>query len=363
MQTITRPRAVVLEKNCRRNIQKMADKAQQMSAKFRPHFKTHQSVEIGHWFRDAGITGITVSTPEMAEYFIDDGWDDITIGFPFFRAQLETLKKLSERCHFKLFVHKTEDVDALNKSFTHPISVIIEIDAGYGRSGIAYDNLKQIRDIIENAKDSEIVHFYGFYIHDGDTYNVKGKDQVEKIIERNLSAFRNLKGHFSDAALCLGDTPSGSLLSNLSGIDELTPGNLVFYDLMQINIRSCSFKDIGLLIHAPVAQEKPGSDECIIHGGAVHFSKDRITMDGNITFGQPVVLSEDGTIKKIENTSLIALSQEHGTIKGLNALKKAYGTEDLREVWICPVHSCLTANLFREYHTPSGTVIKKRVLS
>ena len=363
MQPITRPRAVVLENNCRKNLIKMADKAQKMNAEFRPHFKTHQSVEIGRWFRDAGITGITVSTPEMAEYFIDDGWTDITIGFPFFRAQLETLKRLSDRCHFKLFVHKPEDVVALKKSFTNPVSLIIEIDAGYGRSGIAADNLAQIQDIIGKIKDSDTVRFHGFYIHDGDTYNVQGKAAVEEIIERNLSAFRNLKKHFPDAALCLGDTPSASLLSNFTGIDELSPGNLVFYDLMQINIGSCSFNDIGLLIHAPVAQEKPGSDECIIHGGAVHFSKDRITMDGNITFGQPVAFNEDGTIKKIEGASLIALSQEHGTIKGLTALKKGYGTEGLKEVWICPVHSCLTANLFREYYTPSGTVINKRVLS
>jgi len=363
MQPITRPRAVVLENNCRRNIQTMAEKAQKVSAEFRPHFKTHQSVEIGRWFREAGITGITVSTPEMAEYFIDDGWDDITIGFPFFRAQLETLKKLSHRCHFKLFVHNAEDVVALRETFTKPVSVIIEIDAGYGRSGVAAGNIGQIRDIIGETKNSGTVRFHGFYIHDGSTYNVQGKDAVEEIIERNLIAFRKLKSHFPDAALCLGDTPSGSLLSNLSGIDELTPGNLVFYDLMQINIGSCSFDDIGLLIAAPVAQEKPESDECIIHGGAVHFSKDRITIEGNITFGQPVVFTDDGSIKKIGHTALTALSQEHGTIKGLTALKKAYGTETLHEVWICPVHSCLTANLFREYHTPTGKVIRKKVLS
>jgi len=363
MQNITRPRAIVLEKICRRNITAMAEKAKNMNAEFRPHFKTHQSTEIGRWFRDAGITGITVSTPEMAEYFIDDGWNDITIGFPFFRAQIDVLKRLSERCHFKLFVHDPQDVEALRKSFSNPLSVIIEIDAGYGRSGIAADDLDKIQDVILKTKDSEVVRFHGFYIHDGDTYKVKGKEEVEKIIKRSLQAFQNLKEYFPDAALCLGDTPSGSLLSNLVGLDELSPGNLIFYDLMQINIGSCSFNDIGLLIQVPVAQEKPNSDECIIHGGAVHFSKDRISMDGSISFGQPVVLSKEGFIRKIDNTSLIALSQEHGTIKGLNSLKNAYGVKNLKEVWICPVHSCLTANLFREYHTPSGTVIRKKVLS
>ncbi|CAN5368211.1 D-TA family PLP-dependent enzyme [soil metagenome] len=363
MYTLPRPQAIVLEDNCRRNIHRMADKALELGAKFRPHFKTHQSIEIGKWFREAGISGITVSTPEMAEYFIDGGWDDITIGFPFYPGQIEALIRLSDRCHFRLFVHDPDQVRTLSNTIKNHVSVLIEIDAGYNRSGVSSEASDQINSIIEETYVSDKVNFHGFYIHDGDTYKVQGKEVVAKVIERNLRAFSNLKEAYPDASLCLGDTPSSSLLTDLTDIDELSPGNLVFYDLMQINIGSCGYNDIGLLLKTPVAQEKPEADECIIHGGAVHFSKDRLTINGNVTYGQPVVLHQNGTIEKIEDTSLIALSQEHGTIKGLRTLKKAYGADKLTEVWICPVHSCLTANLFREYHSTSGTVINKRLLS
>lgn len=363
MHSLPRPQAIVFENNCRKNIKTMADKAFKWNAHFRPHFKTHQSIEIGRWFRDANVSGITVSTPQMAEYFIEHGWDDITIGFPFYPGQIEALNRLSDRCHFRLFVHDPDHVNALSNTMKNNVSVMIEIDAGYNRSGVSAENSDQIKFIIEETQKSNKVNFHGFYIHDGNTYNVQGKEAVQKIIERNLRAFKNLKRVFPKARFCLGDTPSSSLLTDLGEIDELSPGNLVFYDLMQINIGSCGYNDIGLLVKAPVAQKKPGSDECIIHGGAVHFSKDRLTINGNVTYGQPVVLHLDGTIEKIEHTSLIALSQEHGTIKGLRALKKAYGVDKLTEVWVCPVHSCLTANLFREYHTASGRVINKRVLS
>lgn len=363
MDILSRPQAIVLENNCRRNIKTMADKARNMGAQFRPHFKTHQSIEIGKWFREEEISGITVSTPEMADYFMNDGWDDITIGFPFFRGQINTLKKLSDRCHFRLFIHNQDDIKALSQTMLNPVSFIIEIDAGYNRSGIPAENLDCINSIIEESKKSDLINFFGFYIHDGDTYNVQGKEAVRLLTDRNLNALKKLKRAYPEAKLCLGDTPSSSLLSDLSEIDEISPGNLIFYDLMQINIGSCGFNDLGLLVKAPVAQEKSGMDECIIHGGAVHFSKDRITINGETTFGQPVLLDKNENIKKIEGTSLTALSQEHGTIRGLNALKTAYNVDVLTEVWVCPVHSCLTANLFREYYSSSGTLINKRVLS
>ena len=363
MSLLNRPRAVVLEQQCRKNIVKMKQKADRTGAEFRPHFKTHQSVEIGRWFRDEGISGITVSTPQMAEYFIDDGWDDITIGFPFYSGQADDLNRLSANVRFRLFVHCAEDVSLIAREIRNPVSILIEVDAGYGRSGIPEKDTGRIQSIIDEIRKSDHITFHGFYVHDGDTYSVQGKDNVARVIDRNLEALKRLKSEHPKASICLGDTPSCSLLSDFNGVDELSPGNLIFYDLMQIHIGSCGFNDIGLLVQVPVAQQKPESDQCIIHGGAVHFSKDRITVDGNVTFGQPVTVSEDGSIQKIEGTSLIALSQEHGTISGLSALQKASGRENPESIWICPVHSCLTANLFSEYQTVSGNIIEKRILS
>ncbi|REL38201.1 hypothetical protein DYD21_06220 [Rhodohalobacter sp. SW132] len=360
---LSRPKAVVFEQHCKSNIKSMQNKAQSAGAVFRPHFKTHQSLEIGQWFRDEGVTGITVSTPEMAKYFASDSWDDITIGFPFYSGQIHEINELTNHCSLKLFVHRPEDVRYLATELTNPVSIFIEINAGYGRSGVNIYNSELIREIIKACEESQKTRFYGFYIHDGDTYKVHGSSEVESVIKRDFSALNNLKKNWPDASVSLGDTPSCSLLNEFPGIDELTPGNLVFYDLMQVNIGSCTYSQVGLLIKAPVAQLKPKSNECIIHGGAVHFSKDNIHMDGKQSYGQPVTVSDNGKIKPINGSSLVALSQEHGTVTGLKELQNALGKNELEEIWICPVHSCLTANLFKEYHTYSGSVIGKKVLS
>ena len=82
LDSIKRPTLLVDEAICRENIRWMAEKAARLGVNFRPHFKTHQSKQMGRWFREEGIKSITVSSVSMAKYFNEDGWDDITIAFP-----------------------------------------------------------------------------------------------------------------------------------------------------------------------------------------------------------------------------------------------------------------------------------------
>jgi len=57
------------------------------------------------------------------------------------------------------------------------------------------------------------------------------------------------------------------------------------------------------------------------------------------------------------------LSQEHGTIEfpGSFNTNRMSGTD--KPVLICPVHSCLSANLFSSYRTIEGQTIEKRIYS
>ncbi len=65
-----------------RNIARMAAKAAASGVRFRPHFKTHNSPEVGSWFGEPATTPITVSSVAYARLFADAGWRDITIAFP-----------------------------------------------------------------------------------------------------------------------------------------------------------------------------------------------------------------------------------------------------------------------------------------
>ena len=58
---------------------------------------------------------------------------------------------------------------------------MIEIDAGYNRSGIRYDDKVTIKNLIAEIDALPKINFKGFYIHDGGTYHVKGKAGDRKL--------------------------------------------------------------------------------------------------------------------------------------------------------------------------------------
>lgn len=334
----------------------MTAKAKQFDVEFRPHFKTHQSHEIGRWIRNEGVNGITVSSPTMALYFSEDGWDDITIAFPFYSGMIPDLKKLEKSSELRLFIHSPEQLSLLEKELTNDFRFYIEIDGGYGRSGISINNKEKIDEIIKSAEGLSKCSFHGFYIHDGRTYQARSAGEIKVQISESLSALESLKSEYPYAKISLGDTPSASELNNLEFLDEMTAGNFVFYDWMQVHIGSCSIDDVALFVSVPVAQSINMGKQAIVHGGAVHFSKDSISVSDITSFGQAIKMT-DNEIIPIEGCYLSALSQEHGTFNGYDLYP------DKEHILICPVHSCLTANLFKEYNSFNGEIIEKRILS
>lgn len=333
----------------------MADRAAAAGVDFRPHFKTHQSTVVGNWVRDSGVTGITVTSPSMGAYFARDGWRDMTIAFPFYPGMIRELQELEQMTSLRLFVNNADQVQLINRDLQNRTKIYIEIDAGYGRSGVPANDRKSIEHLVKIISKGEKTEFHGFYIHDGGTYAARSENEIEEIIKPSADALIQLKSDFPEAKISLGDTPSASKSDRIKEMDEITPGNFVFYDWMQVNIGSCSLNDVALFAVLPAAQVIAGGIKAILHGGAVHLSKDTIQLNGKPTYGQAVKFNSD-KIEVIEGAYLSALSQEHGTLTGYDKLQQD-------PVWVCPVHSCLTANLVSHYTTTDGQIIDKRILS
>lgn len=155
----------------------------------------------------------------------------------------------------------------------------------------------------------------------------------------------------------MGDTPSASICGNFDGVDELRPGNFVFYDLMQHSLGTCQMEDIAVKMVCPVLSKHVSRNEVIIHGGAVHFSKDTlVNTDGKLLFGRIAIQKKGERILLDTNNYLSKLSQEHGTLKVNPANFKYINVGDLVE--IIPVHSCLTANLMGHMQSSDGEIIK-----
>lgn len=326
------------------NIQQMAGKAATHGLTLKPHFKTHQSAQVGSWFREMGIDAITVSSVNMARFFADQGWDDITIAFPVNVREIDAIDELAGTVQrLSLFVLDRDTAKVLDEQLTRDVHIYIEIDTGAGRSGLLPDDIDTISSLAEFIQHSERMRFSGCYSHPGHSYNARSKAQILDIHADVLAKMKTLIQKFNGGRCCIGDTPCCSVAEHFTGIDEISPGNFVYYDLMQEQIASCSLKNIAVALAAPVVAKYPHRSEVILHCGAVHLSREAIEWNGQTIFGRPVLLSNSGWTEPDDESFVKALSQEHGVLKCRKRLFQQLQPGDL--VGILPVHSCLVANL------------------
>ncbi len=334
----------------------MIRKTARHNLSFRPHFKTHQSAEIGSWFLDFGVNAITVSSFEMARYFTEAGWKDILVAFPFHPGEMDALIRLSEQCELSILVDSPAVLPFLNH-IPHPVRFYIDVDTGYGRTGIPSDQTGLIEQIVVKAGANPRLVFSGFYCHAGHSYKAANREDRDDIHRMALETLQQLKSMFesSGPGVLYGDTPNCSIQETFDGIDELTPGNFVFYDLIQLALGACRLEEIAVAMECPVAGRYPSKGRILIHGGAVHFSKDTLMIDGSAIFGQLVAPAAHGWEPADVSHYLSNLSQEHGLLEcGTDLINGVSIGENLL---FLPVHSCLTANLMRTYHTLDGQVI------
>jgi len=360
-QMILKPALLLDKSKALQNIETMATKAKKVRVRFRPHFKTHQSAQIGEWFREFGIEAITVSSVEMAMYFTQHGWMDITIAFPANILEIENINRLASFIHLSLLVESKETTDFLNQNLQASVDVWIKIDVGYHRTGITWDRFDEVVAFAHHIKKSEKMTFRGLLTHSGHTYHAHSPAEVKAIYEETVQRLNCLKNHLiadglKDTQISIGDTPSCSIVEDFSGVDEIRPGNFVFYDIMQLNIGSCPEQDIAVAVACPVVAKHRERNEIVIYGGAVHLSKEFILdKNGNKVFGYITLLEENGWSSIIQNTYVSTLSQEHGIVKTEHAFFNQIKIGDI--LLILPVHSCLTVNLLRNFLTLEGEII------
>lgn len=353
---ITSPTLLLDEKICRANIKRMADKAERHEMNLVPHFKTAQSHQIGDWAKEYNITEVTASSMKMAEYLCGQGWVNIHIAFPFNPLEIPKLNEIAQKQSISVQLINAEATQMLVDQLTAPVGFFIEIDAGYGRTGVEVTDFGLIEKILLIANNSDYLNFKGFYLHAGHSYYMP---DIPALYEQTRNALSMLKAKYSSEYPNLvtrtGDTPGCAVMEDFGDIDEMGPGNFVFYDLMQAELGGCDKEDIAVCLAVPVVDIKRERKEILVHGGGVHLAKDvLVDPNGLKNFGEVVYLNENGwTIPAYENRSFLkSISQEHGIIKASDELLARVKVGDL--LGILPVHSCMTADTMGEYMTLDG---------
>ncbi|HUS86828.1 MAG TPA: alanine racemase [Bacteroidales bacterium] len=352
---ITRPTLLLDMGKCIRNIDHIQRKISESGIIFRPHFKTHQSLYVGKILEEKGINRIAVSSVGMARYFSSGGWNDITIAFPFNPREYEEIANIAEVSKLCITIPGVESARLLARLSRVPVDVMIKIDTGYNRSGLPWDDKDAICETADILNSCTFLNLRGLLSHTGNTYHASSPTEISALFEKAVERVNHSREILAkdNMIISLGDTPSASVVDSYSGFDELRTGNFVFYDMTLANLGVCTSGDIAVAVACPVVDIRKRNNSLVIYGGAVHFSKESIMINGEKVFGKLVRITGNGWVEYEDELYLSSLSQEHGIIIDKKGILSHLRIGDL--AGILPVRSQLSSNLLGKYMLPDGS--------
>ena len=345
LSQISTPALILDLDRLEKNLRHMSDRARSLDVRLRPHIKTHKCLEIARMQCDLGCSGLTVSTLHEARVFAEHGFDNLTWAFPVILNRLGEVRDLARKADLGLVLDSMEAVAALEAA-RQPFRVWMKVDCGYHRAGVDPEG-PLARELARELDASSTLHFSGLLTHAGHAYNAASRKELTSVAEQERSSLVRLAEALRSSgievpAVSVGSTPTMTVVEDLTGVDEMRPGNYVFYDRMQVDLGSCSVDDCAVTVLASVVSSQPGAGHCVIDAGALALSKDALPdREGGSAFGEILDRSRSRRAVRIRS-----LSQEHGILDSALTV----GTR----VRVLPVHSCLTVACFDEYVVVRG---------
>ena len=333
------------------NLRVMQARTDALGVRLRPHVKTHKCIEIAELQRSLGASGIAVSTLAEARIFAEAGFDDILWAFPLNLSRIGEAAALSRRVRLGVTVDSLTAVEALEAADT-PFSVWLEIDCGYGRSGVPCDSGRVV-EIARRISRAGRLALGGCLTHAGHTYGADSPAAVAALAEEERRAMVEAGGALRAAGLepgvlSLGSTPGMSRVETLDGIDEARPGNYALYDYTQTRLGSCAVSDCAVTVLATVVSARDGSGGAIADCGALALSKD-VGPDDPPHYGRLFRNAAGGALSDDRVTSV---SQEHGRLSGRFDVGE--------KVRVLPNHACLTVAHFDRFEVVRGQSVVDR---
>lgn len=338
----------------RKNAARISDVAKRENVRLRPHVKTHKCIEIARIQTEGFEGAITVSTLAEARAFGKRGFSDITYAVPIEQGKFaETIEILQGGVKLNLLTDDAETVRKLDEAAGKANSrfdVFVKIDCGTHRVGVEPHSNEAI-EIPRLIADSKSLDFAGILTHAGHSYNARSRDEILAVAHHERDSMLELAERLRNQGIdvptvSIGSTPTMSIIDHLDGIDEIRPGNYIFFDAFQATLGSCRFEDAALTVLTAVIHKDNTRRKLVVDAGAIALSKDRGPADIDPQCGYGHVLDLEGNETGMRVTGL---SQEHGEIDASDAAEfERIKVGD--RVRILANHSCLTAAQHSHYN-------------
>lgn len=338
------------------NIARMQARAKQLGVSLRPHLKTAKSAMVAELA--VGKSGpITVSTLAEAEYFAKAGFRDILYAVPMAPQKLDQVGALIRSgVDLKIITDHpavAQAAAAAGQRLGVTFGVMIKIDCGLGRAGIAPDS--DLLLPLAKALSQPGTELAGVLTHAGHSYGAKDAAEIERIAEEERAAVvqaadRLRATGFACPTVSVGSTPTALFAKDLTGVTEMRPGNFVFFDLFQAGLGTCGLQDIAVSVLATVVSHHPGRNHVLIDAGGLALSKDTGANRNVPGTGYGRVCRPGGALP-LDGLNVHDVHQEHGLLGGPDVPPVDFAAHPPgSRLRVLPNHSCMTGAMYDRYY-------------
>lgn len=355
------PALVLDEARLRRNAQAMRERSASLGVALRPQMKTAKSAAVARvalgFEPDGDGTGpVSVATLREAEYFLDNGFADISYSVCIVPQKLGPVATLNGRGGDVKILTDDKDVAKVIADDGRPFKVLIEVDCGEHRTGVAPDS-KALVEIAEILDSGENVVVDGVLTHAGHSYRCRTPEDMARIAEDEraaaVAAARRLREvGFECPTVSVGSTPTARFAKRLDGVTEMRPGVYLLGDLYQAGIGTCDIGDLAASVLASVIAHRPGENALLIDAGGLALSKDRSTQALPDDKGYGLVC-DAATGTPIRGLMVTSVHQEHGHVTS-DALLPFDRLPVGAKVRVLPNHVCMTAAMYDHFNVIDG---------
>ncbi|MBL8807387.1 MAG: alanine racemase [Rhodospirillales bacterium] len=359
------PSLVLDRARLKRNIARMHESARRLGVGLRPHLKTAKCVEVAREVHGGGTGPITVSTLAEARFFAQAGFEDILYAVAIPPSKLDRAAGIQRAAPGLKIL--TDDVDGARaivergKSLGVRFSALVEVETGGGRAGVEPESpeFAAILDILGPAG-----MFAGVMAHAGHSYACDSIAAIEEVAEAEragvvkAAGIASARGHFP-ATVSVGSTPTALYARHLTGVNEMRPGNFVFFDLFQHGLGMCAADDLAVGVLASVIGHSRTRNHILLDAGALALSKDTGANRRIEQVGYGLVRAPDAALPR-EDLAVLDVHQEHGILSarhGLDAMEPLpFGDWPVgRRIFVLPNHVCMTAAMYDRYYVVDGS--------
>jgi len=334
---IPTPALVVDGGIARRNIERLAAYTVSRGIQLRPHTKTHKSQLIAQLQRAAGASGLTVAKVGEAEQMAEV-CDDILMAYPAVDpARCDRLARLALTKTVRVAIDSSYALEALAAAAERAgstIGLLVELDVGMGRTGVASpDAALKLARLVAARKSG--VRLDGILCYPGQVWEPADLQEaplskIAALLQETIDLWA--KDGLKASIVSGGSTPTAYQSHLVPTWTEVRPGTYVYNDMNTVRGGYCTLDDCAARIVCTVISNAVDG-QVVIDGGTKTFTSDLCI---------PARDTGHGLIVEYPDAKITRLSEEHGQVDVTGCEHRPKIGE---RVSVIPNHICPCVNL------------------